>query len=149
MYINVPWSPMGQRWNLRKFTSFSCQLQVSAARVSHFLDAETCEFSQFSSLSMGVHGTLMYINLTFINYYFRTGFPRWSVNYLPSINSARYTQRILQTVKSRIGPFRLPNPRKSILELEVLWMCLSAVIYLINKVYICVFSMFDTQFTDY
>ena len=36
----------GQRWNLRKFASFSCQLQVNAARVSHFLDAETCEFSQ-------------------------------------------------------------------------------------------------------
>ena len=31
----------GQRWNLRKFASFSCQLQVNAARVSHFLDAET------------------------------------------------------------------------------------------------------------
>ena len=34
-------------------SSFSCQLQVSAARVSHFLDAETCEFSQVPSLSMG------------------------------------------------------------------------------------------------
>ena len=32
----------GQRWNLRKFASFSCQLQVNAARVSQFLDAETC-----------------------------------------------------------------------------------------------------------
>ncbi len=36
--------------------SFSCQLQVNAARVSHFLDAET-EFSHAPSLSMGVHGT--------------------------------------------------------------------------------------------
>ena len=34
------------------------QLQVNAARVSHFLDAETCAFSQVPSLSMGVHGTL-------------------------------------------------------------------------------------------
>ena len=64
----------GQRWNLRKFASFSCQLQVNAARVSHFLDAETCEFSQVPSLSMSVHGTLRYLNLTFINSYFRTGF---------------------------------------------------------------------------
>ena len=30
-----------------------------------------------------------------------TGILRW-VNYLPSINSARYTQRIIQTVKSRL-----------------------------------------------
>ena len=43
----------------------SCQ--VNAARVSHFLDAETGEFSQVPSLSMGVHGTLRYLNLTFIN----------------------------------------------------------------------------------
>ena len=27
----------------REFTSFSCQLQVSSASASHFLDAETCE----------------------------------------------------------------------------------------------------------
>ena len=33
-----------QRWNLREFTIFSCQLQVSSARASHFLNAETCEF---------------------------------------------------------------------------------------------------------
>ena len=31
----------GQQWNLRKFASFSCQLQVNAARMSHFLDAES------------------------------------------------------------------------------------------------------------
>ena len=31
---------------------FSCQLQVNAARVSHFLDDET-DFSQVPSLSMG------------------------------------------------------------------------------------------------
>ena len=29
----------GKRRNLRKFTGFNCQLQVSAARESHFLDA--------------------------------------------------------------------------------------------------------------
>ena len=45
---------------------FSCQLQVNAARMSQFLDAETCEFLQVPSLSMGVHGTLRYLNLTFI-----------------------------------------------------------------------------------
>ena len=43
----------GQRWNLRKFAGFSWQLQINAARVSHVLDAETCEFSQVPSLSMG------------------------------------------------------------------------------------------------
>ena len=59
----------GQRWNLRKCASFSCQLQVDAARVSHFWDAETCEFSQVPSLSMGIHGTLMdtLISLLLIN----------------------------------------------------------------------------------
>ena len=36
-YINVPRAP----WNLREFTRFSCQLQVSSARVSHFWDPET------------------------------------------------------------------------------------------------------------
>ena len=30
-----------------------CQLQVSAVRVSHVLDAETCEFSQVLPLSVG------------------------------------------------------------------------------------------------
>ena len=38
-----------------------CQLQVSADRVSHFLDAE---YSQVQSLSKQ---TLMYLNLTFMN----------------------------------------------------------------------------------
>ena len=57
----------GLRWNLRKCTSFSSQLQISAARVSHFLDAETGEFSEVPSLSIDVHGTLMYHNLTFMN----------------------------------------------------------------------------------
>ena len=36
-----------------------------------------------------------------MNLYFRTGILIRYVNYLPSINSARYTQRIIQTVKSR------------------------------------------------
>ena len=40
-----PWTAM-EIAKIRKF-----QLQVNAARVSHFLDAETCEFSQVSSLS--------------------------------------------------------------------------------------------------
>ena len=57
----------GQRWNLQNYASFSCQLQVNAARVSHFLDAESCEFSQVPSMSMGVHVTLRYLNLIFIN----------------------------------------------------------------------------------
>ena len=39
--------------------STSCELQINAARVSHFLDAKTCEFSQVPSLSMGIHGTLI------------------------------------------------------------------------------------------
>ena len=39
---------------------------LNTARVSHFLDAETFEFSQVPSLSMGIHGTLRYLNLTFI-----------------------------------------------------------------------------------
>ena len=60
-----PMDAHGQRWNLRKFASFSCQLQVNAARVRHFLDAETCEFSQVPSPL--VHGTLRYLNLTIIN----------------------------------------------------------------------------------
>ena len=53
-----------------RFASFSCQLQVNAARVSHFFDAETCEFSQVPSLFMDVHETLrytLYLHLTFIN----------------------------------------------------------------------------------
>ena len=59
-------------------TSFCCQLQVSAARVSHFFNCfwmmKLCEFLQIPSLSMGVHGTLIYLNLTFMNYkYCRTG----------------------------------------------------------------------------
>ena len=51
-YINVPRIP----WNLCEFTRFSCQLQVSSARASHFLDVETCEFP-----------SLRYLNLTFMN----------------------------------------------------------------------------------
>ena len=51
-----PWTAM----ELAKIhTSFSCQLQVNAARVSHFLDAETCDFSKVPSLSMGVHGLII------------------------------------------------------------------------------------------
>ena len=38
---------------MREFTGFSCQFQVSSARASHFLNAETCEFC---SSSIVVHG---------------------------------------------------------------------------------------------
>ena len=55
--IKVPQCPMdahGQRGNLRKFTSFSCQLQVNAARASHFLDPETCEFCTFALFKLSI-----------------------------------------------------------------------------------------------
>ena len=38
-----------------------------AALTCKQLAAETCEFSQDPLLSMGVHGTFMYLNLTFMN----------------------------------------------------------------------------------
>ena len=44
-----PWTAM----ELAKIQKLCCQLQVSAARVSHFLDTETCEFSQVTSLARG------------------------------------------------------------------------------------------------
>ena len=47
--INVPLTAM-DLGSLAKFHKF--QFQVNAARVSHFLDAETCEFWQDPSLSM-------------------------------------------------------------------------------------------------
>ena len=58
----------GRPWTAMQFakihTSFSCQLQVSACRVSHFLDAvfllKLGEFLQVPLLSMGGHGTLRY-----------------------------------------------------------------------------------------
>ena len=56
-------------------------------------------------VSMVVHGTLMYLNLTFINWYYRTGILIRYVNYLPSINFARYAQPILETVNSRLEAF--------------------------------------------
>ena len=56
----------GQRWNLRKFTSFSIQKVTHHSVTTVQLAAETCEFSQVPSLSMGVHGTLRYLNLTLI-----------------------------------------------------------------------------------
>ena len=40
-------------WNLREFQRFSCQLQVSSARASHFFDAETCEFPSLSMVPVG------------------------------------------------------------------------------------------------
>ena len=57
------------------------------------------------SVSMVVHGTLMYLNLTFMNWYYRTGILIRYVNYLPSINFARYAQPILETVNSRLEAF--------------------------------------------
>ena len=48
-YINIPRAP----WNLRELPRFSCQLQASSARASHFLDAETCEFPSLT-LSMAM-----------------------------------------------------------------------------------------------
>ena len=62
MSHGCPWTAIGHRLCHR---TFSCQLLVNAARVSHFLDAET-EFSQVPSLCMGIHWTLRYLNLTFI-----------------------------------------------------------------------------------
>ena len=57
------------------------------------------------SVSMIVRGTLMYLNLTFMNLYHRTGILIRLLNYLPSINSARYAQPILETVNSRLEAF--------------------------------------------
>ena len=48
MSHGCPWTAM-----LREFTRFSCQLQVSYARASHFLDAETCEFPSQSMVPVG------------------------------------------------------------------------------------------------
>ena len=59
-----------------KFASFSIKNLAHPSGINLQLAAETGEFSQVPSLSMGVHGTLRYLNLTFINKYFRTGFLR-------------------------------------------------------------------------
>ena len=45
------------------------------SRYSHNFSFKICEFLQVPSMSMGVHGTLRYLNLTFNNYC-RTGFLR-------------------------------------------------------------------------
>ena len=57
----------GQRWNLRKFASFSIQKVAHPSGINLQLAAETCTFSQVQSLSIGVHGTLRYLNLIFSN----------------------------------------------------------------------------------
>ena len=49
------------------FSSFSIQKVPHPSGITLQLAAETCEFSQVPSLSMGVHGTLKYLNLTVIN----------------------------------------------------------------------------------
>ena len=82
--------------------------QVSASKKWLALAELTCNWQLKHGNSRKFHGArgiLMYLNLTFMNWYCRTGiliFIRW-VNYLPSINSAQYTQRIIQTVKSRFS----------------------------------------------
>ena len=46
---------------------FSIKKVAHPGGINLQLAAETGEFSQVPSLSMGVHGTLRYLNLTFIN----------------------------------------------------------------------------------
>ena len=53
----------GQRMNLREFTSFSCQLQVSSSRASYFLDAETCDFCASSIVVHGRPWDITFISL--------------------------------------------------------------------------------------
>ena len=48
-------------------TSVSIQKVAHPSGTTVQLAAETCGFSQVPSLSMGIHGTLRYLNLTFIN----------------------------------------------------------------------------------
>ncbi len=66
-YLNVPWTPMDSDGTWRKFGSFSIQKVAHPSGINLQLAAETGEFSQVPSLSMGVHGTFRYLNLTFIN----------------------------------------------------------------------------------
>ena len=49
-------------------TSFSIQKVAHPRGINLQLAAETCEYLQVPSLSMGIHGTLRYLNLTFINW---------------------------------------------------------------------------------
>ncbi len=59
-----PWTAM----ELAKIhTSFSIQKLAHPSGINLQLAAKTCEFLEVPSLSMGVHGTLVYINLIFIN----------------------------------------------------------------------------------
>ena len=48
-------------------TSFSIQKVARPSGTNLQLAAETCELAQVPSLSMGARGTLMDLNLTFIN----------------------------------------------------------------------------------
>ena len=50
-----------------KFTSFSIQKVARPSGTNLQLAAETCEFVHVPSVSMSVHGTLIYLNLTFMN----------------------------------------------------------------------------------
>ena len=59
----------GQRWNLRKFASFSIQKVAHPSGINLQLAAETGEFSQVPSLSMGVHGTLRYLQVISLLYW--------------------------------------------------------------------------------
>ena len=59
-----PWTAM----ELAKIhTSFSIQKLAHPSGINLQMAAETGELSQVPSLSMAVHGTLRYLNLTFIN----------------------------------------------------------------------------------
>ena len=60
----------GQRW---KFTSFSIQKVARPSGTNLQLAAEMSEFAQVPSLSTGARGTLMCLNLTFMNLYCGTG----------------------------------------------------------------------------
>ena len=50
-----------------KFTTFSIHKVAHPSGTNMQLAAETCEFAQVLSLSMSVHGTLMYLKLTFVD----------------------------------------------------------------------------------
>ena len=60
-------TPMDNDATCAKFASFSIQKVAHPSGIHLQLAAETCEFAQVPSLSMSVHGTLMDLNLTFMN----------------------------------------------------------------------------------
>ena len=60
-------TPMDNDGTCAKFTSFRIQKVAHTSGTNLQLAAGICEFAQVASLSMGVHGTLMYVSLTFMN----------------------------------------------------------------------------------